>query len=91
MNKVEFFRVYDLLHEVCPKCGSDNYESTCVGCLLIDPETYKDENDCTCLDCGDQHIVHDRVQKNNGPAPTHIRASDESIELLKKAGLNIKE
>jgi hypothetical protein len=26
-------------------------------------ETYKDNNKCTCTDCGDVHIRHDRKPK----------------------------
>lgn len=47
----------------CPVCGSKTYTTTLVGYTLnVDsPELYKDENDCTCHDCGDKHIYHDRV------------------------------
>jgi hypothetical protein len=37
--------------------------TTLVGYIfdLNKAEEYKDKNNCTCSDCGDEHIYHDRV------------------------------
>lgn len=70
----EFMDKYNLEHEVCPKCGSRAHGSTLVDYVFYqdNPEAYQDNNSCTCSDCGDQHVTHERVSveafrnKNNG-------------------------
>lgn len=64
--KSELFRKeYHKQHRLCPRCGSDKYSTTLVGYPLVagEEENYKDLNDCKCLDCGDKHTAHDRVEK----------------------------
>jgi hypothetical protein len=62
-----FMDWYDDEHKYCPKCGSEQYCQTLVGYILDmdNKEAYKDKNMCTCSDCGDNHIVHDRVKISN--------------------------
>jgi predicted nucleic-acid-binding Zn-ribbon protein len=64
---MEFSKKYKQLHEACPKCGDTNYTSTLAGYAYDsdNPDGYKDLNDCVCYNCGDKHVVHDRVQKTN--------------------------
>jgi hypothetical protein len=64
-----FYEEYYSLHKCCPNCGSEDYMGT-----LMDMEfyigkmdDYKDINRCTCEQCGDTHIYHDRI-----PSPKHI-------------------
>lgn len=59
-----FFEEYKTLHKFCPKCGDDKYCTTLLGCIFdIDKmDTYKDRNMCTCSNCGDKHMYHDRVE-----------------------------
>jgi hypothetical protein len=59
----EFMEEYHKQHECCPKCGSDDHTSTLVGYILnmARKEEYKNLNKCECLECGDKHLVHDRV------------------------------
>ncbi|MFW6243029.1 MAG: hypothetical protein ACOC2W_02625 [bacterium] len=63
INANIFRKKYEIEHEVCPKCGSSSYSTTLVGFAMDvnNPENYKDENDCTCNNCGDKHITHDRI------------------------------
>ena len=65
MTSEEFLKQYGLDHELCPKCGSNSYNTTLVGYVLYmdDLDNYKDKNRCTCMYCGDKHITHDRVSK----------------------------
>ena len=66
MTYEEFMEQYDSMHEACPKCGSLSCRSTLVGYILnmSDMESYKDLNTCTCMDCGDIHTTHERVNKS---------------------------
>lgn len=61
----EFMREYEYRHEACPKCGSLAHSTTLVGYIvnMSNKEAFKDRNQCTCLECGDRHIFHDRVNK----------------------------
>ena len=58
-----FIKQYHINHELCPKCGSDSYESTLMGCVFnySNPNEYKDSNKCYCNNCNDIHIYHDRI------------------------------
>ncbi len=58
-----FMEKYKKDHECCPICGSTRGITTLVGFIYNseNPEKYKDENNFTCGDCGDQHVAHDRV------------------------------
>jgi hypothetical protein len=58
-----FYREYKSLHKCCPNCGSEGYMTTLLSFALdMDKmDDYKDTNRCTCTDCGDIHIYHDRV------------------------------
>lgn len=60
-----FMDKYEEEHKCCPKCGSESYTTTYMGYILDmdNKESYKDENRCTCKDCGDVHITHDRKPK----------------------------
>ena len=57
-----FMGKYEEDHQCCPKCGSELYITALAGYILDmnNKETYKDNNRCTCTDCGDIHIRHDR-------------------------------
>ena len=59
----EFMKEYEKLHKFCPKCGGENYSVTFVGYPLDlkKKDKYKDLNTCVCSECGDKHIVHDRI------------------------------
>lgn len=57
----EYRKEYKKLHALCPKCGADSCITTLAGFLMESLETYKDKNECKCTQCGDKHIVHDRV------------------------------
>jgi pantetheine-phosphate adenylyltransferase len=64
-DQSELFRKeYRKQHKLCPKCGSDKYSTTLVDYLLVtgEEDRYKDLNNCKCLDCGDKHTAHDRVE-----------------------------
>lgn len=60
-----FMAQYKLKHKCCPKCGAISHRSTLVGYVFNSdsPDTYKDQNRCTCIECGDIHTTHDRVAK----------------------------
>ena len=60
-----FMDKYEEKHQCFPKCGSESYTTTLVGYPLDmnNKESYKDENKCTCNDCKDIHITHDRKPK----------------------------
>ena len=70
MDVEEFRAKYKEEHAACPKCGSERYSTTLVDSILDldNKETYKDLNECVCVDCGDEHVIHDRVKK--GPLET---------------------
>jgi ribosomal protein L32 len=61
----EFMDNYNLEHKYCPKCGHDKCSTTFAGFILYseDRESYVDENDCVCQECGDKHIKHDRINE----------------------------
>lgn len=63
MEYEEFMERYNRWHECCPECGATEHRSTLMGYIYNsdDPDSYKDENKCECLKCGDKHIRHDRV------------------------------
>ena len=60
-----FMSKYKSEHLCCPKCGATEYRTTLVAYVFNheSPESYKDENACTCMGCGDKHIFHDRKPK----------------------------
>lgn len=47
-------------HEICPKCGCDEFDEKTIGYLD------KNKNPCICLKCGWKGTVHDKVRRNNG-------------------------
>ena len=53
-------KVYYLTHSLCPNCGKDDVERTCVGQWFRDSETFKDKNKAMCS-CGWVGIVDDLV------------------------------
>jgi hypothetical protein len=55
---------YKLDHTYCPKCGSDEIEIRGVGGLVIDYDTFKDQNKATCYTCKFVGIAHDLVDVN---------------------------
>jgi hypothetical protein len=59
----KFMKAYNLAHECCPQCGSKMCTTSLVGYLLdlSKKDDYKDLNKCSCYDCGDKHIMHERV------------------------------
>lgn len=66
MTTNEFLKKYQEEHRYCPKCGSDKYMTTLVA-YMVDIDNlndYKDLNNCDCSDCGDKHIVHERISIN---------------------------
>lgn len=60
----EFRKEYNEEHAACPKCGSKRHSTTLVAYIInmSAKELYKDKNRCTCSDCGDVHITHDRIK-----------------------------
>jgi len=56
MTRIEYYN----LHCICPECGSDNYESTCIGYIFNKNKSneYQDENRVKCV-CGWTGRVHD--------------------------------
>jgi hypothetical protein len=48
---------YYLMHSLCPNCGKDDVERTCVGYIFYGTE-FKDENRAMCS-CGWRGIVHE--------------------------------
>jgi len=58
-----FMEKYENDHKCCPKCGSMDHRTTCVGYIVhMDKlDEYKDLNRCTCHSCGDIHTTHDRI------------------------------
>lgn len=58
-----FMKNYEINHEVCPKCGAKEHNTTLVGYIFMtsNPEAYKDLNNCTCKNCGDKHTKHERI------------------------------
>lgn len=60
-----FMANYKEQHECCPICGSDSCLSTLMGYVMHADkrDQYRDMNRCTCTACGDVHIRHDRVPK----------------------------
>lgn len=67
MNTELFRKQYNEEHKCCPKCGNEDHYSTMAGYILdvSKPEEYKNLNRCECVNCGDKHLAHDRVPKNN--------------------------
>ena len=59
----DFKRQYKQDHMYCPKCGCDSCSQTLVSYPLIrgHGDTYENKNRCICNQCGDRHLVHDRV------------------------------
>ena len=58
----ELHDAYYKLHSVCPWCGSDGIEKTCVGYHFNSLETASDSNRAWCK-CGWRGIAHDLVEK----------------------------
>ena len=61
----KFKKEYKLKHQFCPKCGHSSCTTTLVAYVLYldKKEDYKDLNRCECLNCGDRHSAHDRIEK----------------------------
>lgn len=59
----EFMEEYYKQHECCPKCGQEEHSSTLVGYVFDHnkKDEYKDMNRCECMNCGDNHSIHDRI------------------------------
>ncbi len=59
----KFMSEYVMLHQLCPKCGSEEFNSTLIERVwnFDNPDEFKDINICNCLKCGDMHQVHDRI------------------------------
>ncbi len=64
-ESLEKLDIYNSFHALCPNCGSNAYNTTLVGYPFTDLEIYKDMNKCTCLNCNDIHIMHDRISTDN--------------------------
>jgi len=60
-----FMDEYYKKHELCPNCGHKGHTTTLIGYPLIvgEEENYQDKNICVCTNCGDRHITHDRISK----------------------------
>lgn len=76
---------YNRNHCCCPRCGYNEIESTCVGYIAVDWDTYQDGNRANCR-CGWRGIVHDLISseaasKLNGPLNPIIRT--ERFEIFK--------
>ncbi len=58
-----FMNQYHKDHALCPKCKHSAHISTLAGFIvnMNKLDEYKDKNECTCTNCGDKHITHDRV------------------------------
>lgn len=52
---------YYVEHSVCPSCGNDEIETTCIGFVYTGP-AFRDENMATCQ-CGWHGVVHDLQKK----------------------------
>ena len=67
----DFMTEYKEKHKCCPKCGGINHSTTLMAFLFNRDKKneYKDENTCTCSDCGNRHTKHERnnpeLNKNN--------------------------
>lgn len=61
----KYMKQYHKQHEVCPRCGFIEYETTLMGYILDmnDKENYKDLNNCKCLECGYIHVTYERISK----------------------------
>lgn len=66
MEYNKFMSIYKLEHKFCPRCNSDKYITTLAGFIYDknNPSEYKNLNRCTCLDCGDIHTTHERVNNS---------------------------
>lgn len=62
----EFMNKYKVAHSACPKCGDLKYTTTLVSYFFDSNKSdeYKDLNRCVCANCGNNHVVHDRVPKS---------------------------
>ena len=67
LSYVEALNVYNALkdeynkkHECCPKCGSEEHQTSLMSYLDVE---FKDLNVCVCANCNDVHSTHDRVPK----------------------------
>lgn len=56
---------YKRNHKCCPKCGSSKAKITLMAFPLDinSPEAYEDRNTAVCVDCGDKHLVHNRIHE----------------------------
>jgi uncharacterized OB-fold protein len=64
MDKYDLFmKEYHERKKLCPKCGSLSHSTTLAAYIFNEskPEEYKDMNRCTCQNCGDKHVTHDRI------------------------------
>lgn len=52
---------YQTAHACCPACGSGQIETTTIGSISPDPDTYGDVNDATCHGCGWKGAKSDMV------------------------------
>jgi len=57
-ERPEYIRYYEN-HQCCPNCGSSRIESTSVGYIMTDAETFKDDNVSKCSTCKWAGVVHE--------------------------------
>jgi hypothetical protein len=57
---------YYIDHAICPSCGNDEIETTCIGSIFYMQSGFRDENKAKCQ-CGWRGIVHE-LQKQKGHA-----------------------
>lgn len=60
-KKREQQKLYHLNHKACPECWNTNTRQTYMGFVFESIETFKDENEAVCNDCGWTGIVHDLI------------------------------
>jgi transcription elongation factor Elf1 len=59
----DFITSYEIKHKYCPICGEESHTETLEGFIVdyTNLDKYKDKNICVCLNCGNKHTVHDRI------------------------------
>lgn len=62
MTNTQIHEIYETLHCCCPKCGSQDIETTCMGYYFTSLETACDRNRASCV-CGWIGILHDLTEK----------------------------
>jgi len=85
-----FFEKYSKDHEFCPNCGEKSYKITFRGYFLnlIDQGTYKDLDECECPNCGDLHVCHDQISKEEAEILMQLKDDEPKrnhIENIKNA------